>query len=370
MNTKKILISAIIFSTMFGNVFAEDVLEKSLKKESNMDRICTMEYDPVCAIDENGMEKTFGNRCVAGENKIIENSTCEDKKPILNIKNGQYIESPLVLTGNSSNSWFAEHGKFSLVGSDGDALAKGNLKKESEEGLIETTNFYSELTFEPKKLKTGKLVFQKNGTIGEKKKDDGFEIEINFKKNTTCTREYAPVCGKVDLEERCIKEPCPEFVEKVFSNKCTAEVSNAEILSEGLCASFEEKKETKEKKLKAVKNNKKVLDKKSEETFSKFEIFIETLNGIVVKIENKLEGSDKNTAESILKLEEIKKNLLEAENNKNEAKVLFVEIIQKENRLEVSKSLKDSGILLAESKKGLKSVFEEIKSFIESINKK
>lgn len=37
-----------------------------------------------------------------------------------------------------------------------------------------------------------------------------------------CTREYRPVCAKVDSGVRCVKEPCPSFAWKTMATGCTA----------------------------------------------------------------------------------------------------------------------------------------------------
>jgi len=52
----------------------ENLSEEKQKFEEN--RFCTMEYDPVCGL-EGGIEKTFSNKCVAGNNEILYVGECQ-----------------------------------------------------------------------------------------------------------------------------------------------------------------------------------------------------------------------------------------------------------------------------------------------------
>ena len=47
-----------------------------------------------------------------------------------------------------------------------------------------------------------------------------------------CTREYRPVCGKIQVQ--CIKAPCPPL-DTTFVNKCEAENAGATDIREGEC---------------------------------------------------------------------------------------------------------------------------------------
>lgn len=47
-----------------------------------------------------------------------------------------------------------------------------------------------------------------------------------------CTREYMPVCGKVQVQ--CIKAPCPP-IDTTFSNRCMAENAKATDIADGAC---------------------------------------------------------------------------------------------------------------------------------------
>lgn len=361
---------------MFGNVFAE-VEQKNVSGIQNKS-ICTRDYTPVCTINEKGEKKTASNECNAGTDKIIKNGPCdvETIKLSTNIKYGQYIESPLKISGNSEGLWSSFEGELGtvvLVSNEGDILSKGILEVVDYLKTEDMINFKSEISFEPGELESAKLIFRNNNVSENSEVDKSFELMVNFKANTVCTEDYSPVCGKVDVSEKCLKEPCPSFVEKDFSNKCEAKINNAEILSESLCIAYfkdEIKEEEKEDNLVALKKKKYILDKKSEEIFSKFETFIVTLQNIIIKIEAKIENSDKNTEDMLLKLEAIKSKLFSAENQKNEAKLIFIGIIQKKDKAEIKSNLEMSEELLVKSKANLKNVFKDIKDFINLLNKK
>lgn len=47
-----------------------------------------------------------------------------------------------------------------------------------------------------------------------------------------CTMEYAPVCGKVQVQ--CITAPCPT-IEQTFGNTCTAQAAGATDIVAGEC---------------------------------------------------------------------------------------------------------------------------------------
>jgi hypothetical protein len=47
-----------------------------------------------------------------------------------------------------------------------------------------------------------------------------------------CTMEYAPVCGKINVQ--CITTPCNP-VEETFPNRCGAEAADAFDIKEGAC---------------------------------------------------------------------------------------------------------------------------------------
>ncbi len=51
-------------------------------------------------------------------------------------------------------------------------------------------------------------------------------------KPIACTREYAPVCGEIQVQ--CVQAPCPP-VQKTYSNNCVMEAQGAILVNMGAC---------------------------------------------------------------------------------------------------------------------------------------
>ena len=47
-------------------------------------------------------------------------------------------------------------------------------------------------------------------------------IKCSVPRPQVCTREYRPVCARVDTGIRCVTTPCPSFKKKTYANACTA----------------------------------------------------------------------------------------------------------------------------------------------------
>jgi len=50
----------------------------------------------------------------------------------------------------------------------------------------------------------------------------GIYTECTDPRTQVCTREFRPVCSKVDTGIRCVTTPCPSTENKTSSNACTA----------------------------------------------------------------------------------------------------------------------------------------------------
>lgn len=44
-----------------------------IENDGSCDKICPMIYSPICALDQNGEKKTFGNKCA------LESVSCQEK---------------------------------------------------------------------------------------------------------------------------------------------------------------------------------------------------------------------------------------------------------------------------------------------------
>jgi len=47
-------------------------------------------------------------------------------------------------------------------------------------------------------------------------------IECTEPRPKICTREYRPVCARVDTGKRCVTTPCPTIKFKTYGNACSA----------------------------------------------------------------------------------------------------------------------------------------------------
>ncbi|HFC92635.1 MAG TPA: hypothetical protein ENJ51_07465 [Leucothrix mucor] len=50
----------------------------------------------------------------------------------------------------------------------------------------------------------------------------GTYTECKDPRPEVCTKEFRPVCSKVDTGVRCVTTPCPSTENKTYSNACTA----------------------------------------------------------------------------------------------------------------------------------------------------
>ena len=57
-------------------------------------------------------------------------------------------------------------------------------------------------------------------------------VEVPVDQPVMCTLEYAPVCGKIEVQ--CITTPC-DPVQETFGNRCQAEARGAFDIVEGEC---------------------------------------------------------------------------------------------------------------------------------------
>lgn len=107
----------------------------------------------------------------------------------LNIKEGDKIESPLVITGEVRGNWFFE-GSFPvvLVNWDGLIIGEGLAKAKDDWMTTDFVPFHAELTFtKPENstnqdyAKRGTIIFRKDNPSGLPEHDGTFELPIIFK---------------------------------------------------------------------------------------------------------------------------------------------------------------------------------------------
>jgi hypothetical protein len=109
----------------------------------------------------------------------------KEKPPVIlkNLKEGDYITSPLVIKGEAKGSWFNE-GSFPVILTDGDGLIIAETQTTVNSNWLtdDHINFEAYLEFEsPEYFKTnGHLIFQ-NANQAETLEESAYEIIVNFK---------------------------------------------------------------------------------------------------------------------------------------------------------------------------------------------
>jgi hypothetical protein len=145
------------------------------------------------------------------------------------------ITSPVTITGEAPGVWFFE-GQFPVVVTDKNEkeLGRGVAKALGDAQTEKPVKFSGTVTFtNPDKVDSGFIIFKKDNPSGDPKNDRRYRISVLFGAGEkVCTEEYKPVCGQVEVQ--CIKAPCPPL-KQTFSNRCLAENSKAQNITEGAC---------------------------------------------------------------------------------------------------------------------------------------
>ena len=116
----------------------------------------------------------------------IEKFQQSKEKPAIvlkNLKEGDYISSPLVIKGEAKGTWFSE-GSFPVILTDGDGLIISETQTTVNSNWLtdDYVNFEAYLEFEsPEVFKTnGHLIFH-NANNAETLEESAYEIIVNFK---------------------------------------------------------------------------------------------------------------------------------------------------------------------------------------------
>lgn len=116
----------------------------------------------------------------------IEKFQQSKEKPAIvlkNLKEGDYISSPLVIKGEAKGTWFSE-GSFSVILTDGDGLIISETQTTVNSNWLtdDYVNFEAYLEFEsPEVFNTnGHLIFH-NANNAETLEESAYEIIVNFK---------------------------------------------------------------------------------------------------------------------------------------------------------------------------------------------
>jgi hypothetical protein len=250
-----------------------------------------------------------------------------------------------------------------LIDADNKVLDSDSLKIKRKIMLDGSVNFFAEVNFKNEEKKA-KLVFESSNK-------KVFEVNVKIMGKTACEKTFKPVCGQFGIDVKCIVGPCPpSLVIETFSNKCMSVLKNAKVLYEGQCnperqqeGSAKYSEENVKKDLLVKREG--IIQKKSEELFSKFDLYTLKLESVISKIEPKIIKKNIKDATSLLKV--IKSDLFLAKNQTAKARIIFSSIPKKENKEEVQKNLVDVKNILESSKAILKNIFSNLKIVVTKI---
>ena len=105
-----------------------------------------------------------------------------DKIQVISPRRGEYIRSPLTITGKARGTWFFEASfPISLVDQDGNSLAEWYAMTSEEWMTTEFVSFETVLEFKvPTGVKTGILLLHKDNPSGLAEYEDALEIPVRF----------------------------------------------------------------------------------------------------------------------------------------------------------------------------------------------
>ncbi len=97
------------------------------------------------------------------------------------IKDGQKIQSPLVITGSAKGTWYFEASfPIKLIDQNGKLIATAIAQAQSDWMTTNFVPFKATLTFKKPTTSTGKLIFQKDNPSGLPQNSAQKEIDITF----------------------------------------------------------------------------------------------------------------------------------------------------------------------------------------------
>ncbi len=189
--------------------------------------VCTMEYAPVCG-DLGSVKKTYGNKCMmegAGA-KYLYSGECGETKSVERIE--------LQIAATNKVKWEAE-GKsvrgFKVVWSMNPTPTYPTRVGDKYNYHSDPSSYYSVLkAFSGTGVYYVRVCEYLGGACGVYSNE--IKVELSADAPIACTREYVPVCGKVEIQ--CITTPC-DPIAKTFSNKCELYAAAAEYLYHGEC---------------------------------------------------------------------------------------------------------------------------------------
>lgn len=168
---------------------------------------------------------------------------------------GHSVSSPIEVAGEAQGHWFFEAtAPVVVVNWDGLIIGEGYIEAQGEWMTEEMVPFTGSISYElpaDSYSNRGTLILQRANASGLPQFDVAIEVPVNLTESVSdnlgevtvcteemkqaefCTREFAPVCGLVQVQ--CFTTPCDPIPE-TFSNSCNAcSQGNVVSYTEGAC---------------------------------------------------------------------------------------------------------------------------------------
>ena len=154
-----------------------------VRKEKIDDRIEVFSFEECLDAGFPAME-SYPRQCRDDFNNLfVEEIEIEKSDVLVDIKEGDWIESPLEISGEARGTWFFE-GSFPVILTNWDGLiiAETYATAEGEWMTEDFVPFTATIEFEkPDLYDRGSLILQKDNPSGLSEFDDAYEIQIKFK---------------------------------------------------------------------------------------------------------------------------------------------------------------------------------------------
>lgn len=120
--------------------------------------------------------------CTALNGKIFSEATPEAEAVIIEPQYGEIVASPMTIKGKARGGWFFEATLPAVLKDDqGNVLAQGPMRADSDWQTPDFVNFSGTMTFDPGTAPYGVLIISKDNPSGLPANDASVAIPVRFK---------------------------------------------------------------------------------------------------------------------------------------------------------------------------------------------